>query len=275
MDKEFLRDKMRNAEPEDTYVTTRIPLADLAVYLEHIEALLSIEENVFSLAQANRPIDYYFYRRIQENPQITDDNQHVLFYNTLIVLISDIAATVNQERFRNLRNRMELPGKLLQLIEPETKPHMDQEKLEALITARIQRSNLESEQTEDAATPTSTAFNHSQKSSFRGEGVVEKGGLSRPHRGVPGKRPPRDVSVNIDQIDGEQVGSQHHREGVSDHILAKGKIREGFGGKSKKSFCRAGPLGWPKTTHTWLASTKRLEKFGEIAASPTTAGGVS
>ncbi|OMJ13041.1 hypothetical protein AYI70_g8755 [Smittium culicis] len=47
MVKELLRDKECNAEPEDPYVTTRIPLTDLAVYPELIEALPSIEEDFF------------------------------------------------------------------------------------------------------------------------------------------------------------------------------------------------------------------------------------
>ncbi|OMJ21183.1 hypothetical protein AYI69_g5932, partial [Smittium culicis] len=37
MVKELLREKERNAEPEDPYVTTRIPLTDLIVYPELIE----------------------------------------------------------------------------------------------------------------------------------------------------------------------------------------------------------------------------------------------
>ncbi|OMJ09341.1 hypothetical protein AYI69_g10715, partial [Smittium culicis] len=44
---ELLREKERNAEPEDPYVTTRIPITDLAVYPELIEALPSIEEDFF------------------------------------------------------------------------------------------------------------------------------------------------------------------------------------------------------------------------------------
>ncbi|OMJ24352.1 hypothetical protein AYI70_g1639 [Smittium culicis] len=47
MVKELQRDKERNAEPEDPYVTTRIPLTDLAVYSELIEALPSIEKDFF------------------------------------------------------------------------------------------------------------------------------------------------------------------------------------------------------------------------------------
>ncbi|OMJ30032.1 hypothetical protein AYI69_g436 [Smittium culicis] len=160
MVKELLRDKERNAEPEDPYVTTRIPLTDLAVYPELIEALPSIEEDFFrtplteeerkeaihsctrsssmnyqppplndsastavkkadaclhgiqvALAQATRPIDYYVHRRIQENPQITEDDPHILFANTMRVLLSDIAATVTQGRLDNLHKGMELPGK--------------------------------------------------------------------------------------------------------------------------------------------------------------------
>ncbi|OMJ16545.1 hypothetical protein AYI70_g6525 [Smittium culicis] len=43
MDKEDTN--RHNEEPKDPYFTTRIPLTDLAVYLEQIEALPSIEEN--------------------------------------------------------------------------------------------------------------------------------------------------------------------------------------------------------------------------------------
>ncbi|OMJ19384.1 hypothetical protein AYI69_g6641 [Smittium culicis] len=196
-----------------------------------------------ALSQANRPIDNYFYRRIQENPQITNINPEVLFANILIVLMSDIAATVTQSVLKNSTMKWSFQGN-------RSKPR-----------------TLQHRPPQPSTTPNSQVFAK--------EGVVGVGCLIRSHRRVPGKRPPRDVSVSIYQIDGEQVGSQHRREGVSEPIPDKGKKCEGFGGEQTKSFYKAGPLGWPKAVHTWLASSKRLERFGEEAASPTTAGGVA
>ncbi|OMJ23569.1 hypothetical protein AYI69_g4923, partial [Smittium culicis] len=44
---QLLREKERNQEPEDPYVTTRIPVTDLTAYPELTEALPSIEEDFF------------------------------------------------------------------------------------------------------------------------------------------------------------------------------------------------------------------------------------
>ncbi|OMJ12599.1 hypothetical protein AYI70_g9005 [Smittium culicis] len=47
MVQQLLRERERNAETEDPYVTTRIPVTDLTVYPELTEALPSIEEDFF------------------------------------------------------------------------------------------------------------------------------------------------------------------------------------------------------------------------------------
>ncbi|OMJ16779.1 hypothetical protein AYI70_g6387 [Smittium culicis] len=53
----------------------------------------------FAYAQATRPIDYYFHRRIQENKGMnTSEDPEILFASTMRALFSDIAATVTQER---------------------------------------------------------------------------------------------------------------------------------------------------------------------------------
>ncbi|OMJ13744.1 hypothetical protein AYI70_g8326 [Smittium culicis] len=52
----------------------------------------------FAYAQATRPIDYYFHRRIQENKVMdTSEDPEILFASTMRALFSDIAATVTQE----------------------------------------------------------------------------------------------------------------------------------------------------------------------------------
>ncbi|OMJ27375.1 hypothetical protein AYI69_g3189 [Smittium culicis] len=143
--RELLREKERNAKPEDPFVTTRIPLTDLAVYSELIEAILSIEEDFFhtplteeerkeeihsfpksssmkylspplkdsastavkkadttlhgiqvALAQAARSIDYCVHRRVQDNPELTIDDQNIVFANTMRVLLFEIASMVTQ-----------------------------------------------------------------------------------------------------------------------------------------------------------------------------------
>ncbi|OMJ24042.1 hypothetical protein AYI70_g1851 [Smittium culicis] len=47
MVKELICEKERNAEPDDPYATTRIPLTNLAIYTKLIKALPSIEEYFF------------------------------------------------------------------------------------------------------------------------------------------------------------------------------------------------------------------------------------
>ncbi|OMJ28350.1 hypothetical protein AYI69_g2180 [Smittium culicis] len=47
MVRELLRERERNTEPEDPYVTKKTPLTNLTVYPELIEALPSIEEDFF------------------------------------------------------------------------------------------------------------------------------------------------------------------------------------------------------------------------------------
>ncbi|OMJ29671.1 hypothetical protein AYI69_g817 [Smittium culicis] len=190
-----------------------------------------------ALAQASRPIDYYLHLRIQENLQITENDPHILFENTMRVLLPDISTTVTQGRLDSLHKGMELPGKPVQLVEPEKKLLMNQEKLEALIFSKKPekqsqirkpfrgsqqfgtQNDISSKpgqaQTAGAETPATTAKNHSQQSSFGGRG---------------------------------RVGLQHRREEVPDTVPEKETNYEGFGGK-------------------------RHESFDEEAAPPTTAGG--
>ncbi|OMJ23345.1 hypothetical protein AYI70_g2310 [Smittium culicis] len=53
----------------------------------------------FALAQATRPIEYYFHRRMQENKGIdTSEDPAILFSNTIRALLSEIAVTVTQAR---------------------------------------------------------------------------------------------------------------------------------------------------------------------------------
>ncbi|OLY83063.1 hypothetical protein AYI68_g2804 [Smittium mucronatum] len=51
-----------------------------------------------ALAQAIRPVDYYVHLIIWDNPGITADDLRLLFSNMMRVLLSNIAATVTQER---------------------------------------------------------------------------------------------------------------------------------------------------------------------------------
>ncbi|OMJ13777.1 hypothetical protein AYI69_g8856 [Smittium culicis] len=182
----LLRERERNAETEDSYVTTRIPVTDLTVYPELIEALPSIEEDFFRTplteeerkiaihscpktssmiyippplndsassavkkadsvlygiqlahAQATRPIDYYVHRCIQVTPGInTAWDPEVTFASTMRALLSVFAATVTQARLDNLKKGLDLPGKPTQLAESDTKPLMDLEVLDTLISKK-------------------------------------------------------------------------------------------------------------------------------------------
>ncbi|OMJ12332.1 hypothetical protein AYI69_g9446, partial [Smittium culicis] len=168
---QLLRKKERNQEPEDPYDTTRIPVTDLKAYPKLTEALPSIEEDFLhsplteeerkiaihsfprtssmnynppplnesasiavnkadaalygiqvALAQATRSIEYFFHRRIMETPGLgTSEDPEVMFASTMRALLSDVSATVTQARLDSLYKGLE----------PDAKPLMDQEALDA------------------------------------------------------------------------------------------------------------------------------------------------
>ncbi|PVU87853.1 hypothetical protein BB561_006145 [Smittium simulii] len=170
---QLLQERDPQEEPEDPYVTARIPVTDLAIYPELLEALPSIEEErksaIYScpktssmnynppplkdsassavkktdsalygiqlaLAQATRPIDFYVHRRIQDNPTLDRaDDPEIMFASTMRALLSDVAASVTQLRLDNLHKGMDLPCKPQQLTPSEIKPLMDQETLDTLV----------------------------------------------------------------------------------------------------------------------------------------------
>ncbi|OMJ14918.1 hypothetical protein AYI70_g7600 [Smittium culicis] len=171
MFKQLLRERQQNAEPEDPFISTRIPITDLAVYPELIEALPSIEDDFFraplseeerkeaihscprtpasvkkadacltgiqiALAQATRPADYCEHRIIQDNSLLREDDPHINFANTMRALLADIASTVTQGRLDNMHKGMDLPGKPQKSVDSDTKPPMDQDKLDALIASK-------------------------------------------------------------------------------------------------------------------------------------------
>ncbi|OMJ30109.1 hypothetical protein AYI69_g359 [Smittium culicis] len=185
MVKELLRDKERNAEPEDPYVTTRIPLTDLTIYPELIEALTSIEED--------------FFPRIQRSD---------------LESLSSFAGAGSSAH-------KTVPAANLLRRKPRTVKHRP---------------------SHPKTTPSSQTL--------AGECVVGEGGIIRPHGRIPGTGQPRDVSVNMDQVDGKQLGTQHLREWVPDPVPEKGTNFNGF-------------------------VRKIVERFDEEAAPPTTAGGVA
>ncbi|OMJ18750.1 hypothetical protein AYI69_g6884 [Smittium culicis] len=214
-------------DQEDPYVTTRIPLTDLAVYPELIEAFPSIEEDFFrtplteerkesarscpkssSMNYLPPPLNDSVYTA--DNPGLTTEDQHIVFSNKMRVLLADIDSLITQGRRDNLQKGMELP--------------------------------------EDAG---------------------EERGLSRPHNKAHSRGTPRNVSICVDQTGEQEMNPKHCREGVPDPIQKTGIEQQGIRGEPKKSFCRAGPLGWPMFVQTWPSTTKRLEMFDEeSAASP-------
>ncbi|OMJ28822.1 hypothetical protein AYI69_g1690 [Smittium culicis] len=127
------------------------------------------------LAQATRPIDYYVHRRIQKNPQIMDEYPH-------IPLASGQPPQGNRAS-RGTGTTCRTGKKAAHEPRETRRSHCQQEAIEAISNPQV----------------------------FAGEGVVEEGegGLSRPRGRVHGRGPPRNVSVNMDQIDGQQVGANY------------------------------------------------------------------
>ncbi|OMJ22114.1 hypothetical protein AYI69_g5525 [Smittium culicis] len=234
--RELLREKERNAEPEDSFATTRIPLTDLAVYSELIEAILSIEEDFFhtplteeerkeeihsfpkmkkidttlhgiqvALAQATRSIDYCIHRRIQDNPGLTIDDQNIVFANTMRVLIFEIASM---------------------------------EKLEALISSK------------------KTEKNSRIRKPFSGRQQIsaQNGTYSKAAQAQTAEAVQTPVAIKNYSRQSNLCG----RGGSGSH--SKNQNR------TARSNRRAGPLGWPIFVQKWPSTTKRPERFDEESA---------
>ncbi|OMJ29313.1 hypothetical protein AYI69_g1189 [Smittium culicis] len=197
MVRELLRERERNIEPEEPYVTTRIPLTYLAVYPELFEALPSIEEDFFrtpltekrkeaihsyqknadttlhgiqvALAQATRMIDFYVHHWIQDNPGITTDDQHIVFSNTMRVLLADVASMITQGRLDNLHKGMEFPG----VTDSIKKTGIEQQGLRGEPTKLLESFDEESaaspkSDTVGAATADAPSDTHQEENHFRG-----------------------------------------------------------------------------------------------------------
>ncbi|OMJ20345.1 hypothetical protein AYI69_g6250 [Smittium culicis] len=125
------------------------------------------------------PIDYYVRRRIQENPGISSEDPQIYFANVMWVLMFDISATVTKCRLDNLHKEMDLPGKPVELVEPEKKPPLgfrenrcprhEQEARKAIPNPQTLSRALET-QTADAAATAAPSSNHTTQTSFWGIG---------------------------------------------------------------------------------------------------------
>ncbi|OMJ28349.1 hypothetical protein AYI69_g2179 [Smittium culicis] len=207
MVRELLRERERNTEPEDPYVTKKTPLTNLTVYPELIEALPSIEEDFFRtpLTEIEKKEEIHSCPKSSSMnylpPPLNDSismavkkayttlhgiqvalAQATLFANTMRVLLADVASMITQERLDNLHKGMELTGKLHQLIESENKPLMDQEKLDGLISSAQNGtySKAAQEQTAEAVQTPVANNNHQQHSNFRGRGCGRGKGSQQP-----------------------------------------------------------------------------------------------
>ncbi|PVU92190.1 hypothetical protein BB561_003968 [Smittium simulii] len=133
IEEDFFRIQLTEEEQKDAiYSCSRssfmnylpLPLNDSALIAAR-KADSTLRGIQVALAQATRPVDYYVYRIIQDNPGITSDDPRFFFADTVRVLLSDIAATVTQGRLDNLHRGMNLPGNPQKLLESEFKPLMD------------------------------------------------------------------------------------------------------------------------------------------------------
>ncbi|OMJ10595.1 hypothetical protein AYI69_g10178 [Smittium culicis] len=239
MVKELLWEKERNTEPQESYVTTKIPITDLAVYPELIEALPSIEEDFFRtplaeeerkeaihscyvnsrqnyigipvvLAQATHLIVYYANRIIQENQKANENDTHILFIITMRVLFSNIAFTVTQGRFENLNKAAHGSGKLEALIASKKK-----ERFPGSASPFAEPVVCSSHLTN---TPRSKIF------------MAEKVDPIRSLGWSPVKGSSRDVPFCMGQNNGQILGTHHRREMIPDSVKEEGKNFEGFVG---------------------------------------------
>ncbi|OMJ18248.1 hypothetical protein AYI70_g5460 [Smittium culicis] len=117
MVQKLLREKEINQEPEDPYVTRRIPVTDLSSYPELIEALQPIEEGFYRspVTEDERKIESALVPGLDNSGLDTSEDTEIMFASTIRALLSDLAATVAQVRLENLHKGPNLPGKPTQL----------------------------------------------------------------------------------------------------------------------------------------------------------------
>ncbi|OMJ18714.1 hypothetical protein AYI70_g5195 [Smittium culicis] len=179
-----------------------------------------------ALAQTTRLIDYYVHRIIQHNQQANSEDPHILFSNTMRVLLADAAATVTQGSYENLHKVMELSGKPQRLIEPETKPLMDQEKLEALIPSKNpeKRSRVRKpfRGRKQYSTQNSTGSKISQVQTT--EAATTPATVNNPST----QGPTRDVQFSMKLNYGQQMVPQNRRERVPNSLQRIGTAKQVF-----------------------------------------------
>ncbi|OMJ10797.1 hypothetical protein AYI70_g10103 [Smittium culicis] len=179
-----------------------------------------------ALAQTTRSIDYYVHRIIQQNQQANSEDPHILFSNTMRVLLADVAATVTEGRYDNLHKVMELSGKPQRLIEPEKKPLMDQEKLEALISSKNpeKRSRVRNPfcGRKQYSTQNSTGRKIAQVQTM--EAATTPATVNNPST----QGPTRDVQVSMKLNYGQQLVPQNRRERVPNSLQKIGTAKQVF-----------------------------------------------
>ncbi|OMJ27618.1 hypothetical protein AYI69_g2941 [Smittium culicis] len=132
---------------------------------------------------------------------------------------------------------MDLSGKPKQLLDSDTKPLMDQEKLDALISnkkpekgARIHKPFRGRQQ---LGTQNSTGRNTAQAQTTEAavpSATVRAGDLNRFIDRIPSWGPARNISIRVDQADEQGLGPEYCREGVPDPIQKIGIEKQGLRG---------------------------------------------
>ncbi|OMJ28054.1 hypothetical protein AYI69_g2484 [Smittium culicis] len=177
-----------------------------------------------ALAQSTRPIDYYVHRRIQKTPEVTPEDPHIIFANTMRVLIVDITTTVTQGRLYNFHKGLDLPEKPQQLVEIVRNRRNAQEfaspfeganrqVLKTVPSASLPRRRITKLQLRPLL-PTVTR----RHQIFAGGGAAEEGGPSRDYNRPPGRGASRDVSISLEKTHRQQVGQENRGERVLNPI---------------------------------------------------------
>ncbi|OMJ22283.1 hypothetical protein AYI70_g2970 [Smittium culicis] len=216
-----------NPPPLNDSASTAVKKADTALYRIQV-----------ALDQATRPIDYFVHRRIQDNPGLdTSEDPEVMFARTMRALLSDVAATVTQTRLDNLHKGLELPGKPTQLVEPDTKPLMDQEALDALIvkkpTAKHQsvqpfRKRQQSSNKNSISCNTATAQSTNAATTAEANPSNRTSDRHRDPKQPPSRGTPCYVQIGMVQTNGQPMGSEHSREGIQNPLQEPPLSRSGI-----------------------------------------------
>ncbi|OMJ16596.1 hypothetical protein AYI69_g7779 [Smittium culicis] len=268
----------KTAEPsveDDQHISASIPATVLNVYPELESLIPSISEdfyrtmltdgeekggNLWMLKKSSKvcynppPINEAAPGSVKKADSVFYAIQIALAHRTRCIM-GNAASMETQARLDNLLRGISFTGNPEQVVGSEVKPLIVSEKFDTQLAAI--------KPTKSARLHYCNGADHRSCRNKTGSEFL-RWGVSEGSHGQRSREP-----KSLEKSHGQSVGPENRGEGIPRTFQDIGIKQQGLRGKQTKYFCVAGPLGWPKATQAWPASTKKREMVGEeFAASP-------